>query len=255
MSSVLDRITIYPIKSLDGVDVPAARVLGSGSLENDRRFAIVDKSGKFVNGKRTAAIHAIRAEYDLAAMRVRLGGVDEFSLRDEQAEIAAWLSQALQLDCEIVENTIVGFPDDVDAPGPTLISTPTLAAVTEWFPGLTLDEARRRFRANLEITADAPFWEDQLVASAGEEPSFRIGAAQFCGVNPCQRCAVPARDALTGEVTAGFQKTFASARQQHLPPWAPRERFNHFYRLAVNTRLAPGQSPRQLRVGETVTLD
>jgi uncharacterized protein YcbX len=254
MTAALDRITIYPIKSLDGVDVESARLLPSGALEHDRQFAIVDAAGKFVNGKRTAAIHAIRAEYDLAAMTVRLGGAVEFSLREQQTEIAAWLSDALGLTCELVENTIVGFPDDVDAPGPTLISTATLAAIVEWFPALTLDEARRRFRTNLELAADAPFWEDQLVGDAGDEPEFQVGDAQFHGVNPCQRCVVPTRDTITGATTAGFQKAFATERERQLPAWAPRGRFNHFYRLAVNTRLAPGQSRRQLRLGETVTL-
>lgn len=252
MTAILDRITIYPIKSLDGVDVESARLLSSGALEHDRQFAIVDAAGKFVNGKRTAAIHAIRAEYDLAALTVRLGGAAEFSLREQQEEIAAWLSAALGLACMLVENTIVGFPDDVDAPGPTLISTSTLAAVTSWFPGFTLEETRRRFRTNLELAADAPFWEDQLVGDAGDEPAFQIGEAQFHGVNPCQRCVVPTRDTITGALTTGFQKTFAALREQHLPAWAPRGRFNHFYRLAVNTRLAPGQSRRQLRLGETV---
>jgi uncharacterized protein YcbX len=254
MTAKLDRITIYPIKSLDGVDVECARVLSSGALEHDRQFAIVDAAGKFVNGKRTAAIHSIRAEYDLAALTVRLGGAAEFSLREQQSEIAAWLSDALGPACQLVENTIVGFPDDVDAPGPTLISTSTLAAVASWFPGFTLDETRRRFRANLELSAEAPFWEDRLVGDAGDEPAFRIGEAQFHGVNPCQRCVVPTRDTITGASTTGFQKAFATERERHLPACAPRGRFNHFYRLAVNTRLAPGQSRRQLRRGETVTL-
>ena len=254
MTAVLDRITIFPIKSLDGVDVESARLLSSGALEHDRQFAIVDAAGKFVNGKRTAAIHAIRAEYNLAAMTVRLGGAAEFSLREQQTEIAAWLSDALGLACLLVENTLVGFPDDVDAPGPTLLSTPTLAAVANWFPGLTLEETRRRFRANLVLAADAPFWEDQLVGDPGDEPAFQIGDVQFHGVNPCQRCVVPTRDTITGASIAGFQKSFATERERHLPAWAPRGRFNHFYRLAVNTRLAPGQSRRQLRLGETVTL-
>ncbi|MFM7034641.1 MAG: MOSC N-terminal beta barrel domain-containing protein [Planctomycetia bacterium] len=38
----LDRITIYPVKSLDGVDVEECRVLPSGALENDRRWRLVD---------------------------------------------------------------------------------------------------------------------------------------------------------------------------------------------------------------------
>ena len=34
-SPTLDRITLYPVKSLDGVDVEEARVLPSGTLEFD----------------------------------------------------------------------------------------------------------------------------------------------------------------------------------------------------------------------------
>ena len=62
----LDRITLYPVKSLDGIEVAEARVLLSGGLENDRRWRLVDLDGRVVNAKRTAAFHPIRAEYDLA---------------------------------------------------------------------------------------------------------------------------------------------------------------------------------------------
>ena len=71
MTATLGRITIYPIKSLDGVDVESVAVLPNGALENDRRFALVDADGHYVNGKRTAAVHRIRAAYDLTQMTVR----------------------------------------------------------------------------------------------------------------------------------------------------------------------------------------
>lgn len=57
----LARITIYPVKSLDGMDVPEANVLPPGELEHDRRFAIVDEEGWAVHGKRTPLVHVIRA--------------------------------------------------------------------------------------------------------------------------------------------------------------------------------------------------
>jgi len=63
----LDRITIFPVKSLDGMDVDEARVLPSGGLEHDRRWQLVDMEGRVVNAKRTPRCHAIRAEFDLAA--------------------------------------------------------------------------------------------------------------------------------------------------------------------------------------------
>ena len=253
MPAVLGRITVYPIKSLDGLDVSEARVLENGALEHDRQFALVDADGRFVNGKRTAAVHTIRTEYDLTRMTVRFNTEVEFSLVHQQREIGQWLSSALDIACSLAENTTGGFPDDTDSPGPTLISTATLAEIAAWFPGLTLEETRRRFRANLEIDGVEAFWEDRLVGSAGSEVPYHIADVRWLGVNPCQRCVVPTRATTSGETTAGFQKAFAVERERWLPAWAPRDRFNHFYRLAVNTRLALDQSPGRIRVGDPIS--
>ena len=68
----LDRITIYPLKSLDGLDVVESRVLESGALEHDRRWRLVDMDGRVVNAKRSPLIHAIRAEFELAERLVTL---------------------------------------------------------------------------------------------------------------------------------------------------------------------------------------
>jgi len=253
MPAALARITIFPIKSLDGLGVPESQVLASGALERDRQFALIDSDGRFVNGKRTAAVHRIRAEYDLAQWSVRFNNEVEFSLHHEQHEIGQWLSHALGVACSLAENSTLGFPDDTKSPGPTLISTATLAEVASWFPGLTLEEARRRFRANLEIDGVEAFWEDRLLGAAGTDIPFQIGDVRWLGANPCQRCVVPSRAAASGEATPGFQKQFVAERERRLPVWAPRDRFNHFYRLAVNTRLAPDQSSGRIGVGDLVT--
>jgi uncharacterized protein YcbX len=187
-------------------------------------------------------------------MRVQFDGVQEFSLVTQQREIGEYLSAALGIACGFAENSATGFPDDTHAPGPTLISTATLGEVVQWFPSLTLDEARRRFRANLEFDGVKPFWEDALIGPAGSKIPFQIGAVRWLGVNPCQRCVVPTRDSATGEPMPGFQNAFARSREANLPTWAPRERFNHFYRLAVNTQLAAGQSAGRLAVGDRVML-
>ena len=52
----LDRITVYPVKSLDGVEVAAAQLLPGAGLEHDRRWQFVDLEGRVVNAKRTAAM-------------------------------------------------------------------------------------------------------------------------------------------------------------------------------------------------------
>jgi uncharacterized protein YcbX len=61
---VLRQIILYPIKSLDGVVVERARLTAGGILEHDRVYAIVDDAGAYVNGKRTARVHALRSEFD-----------------------------------------------------------------------------------------------------------------------------------------------------------------------------------------------
>jgi hypothetical protein len=259
MPAVLERITIYPIKSLDGISVDESEILPGGALANDRHFALLDADRRFVNGKRTAAVHGIRAKFDLPNMQVvlrdaRRNTSAEFSLVESNREIGNWLSSALGVPCVFAENADCGFPDDTNAPGPTLISTATLRTIANWFPGLSLDEVRRRFRANLEIDGVEPFWEDRLLGPVGSEIPFQIGPVQWRGVNPCQRCVVPSRASDSGEVTPAFQKIFAENRRAALPSWAPTGRFDHFYRLAVNTRLASARPIGKLRIGDSVML-
>jgi uncharacterized protein YcbX len=224
MTAHLHRITIYPIKSLDGVSVEEVVVLPGGALAGDRRFALVDAEGRFVNGKRTAAVHRIRAEFDLATMRVRLRAAPEargeyFSLTSDAVELGRWFSGELGVECSLIENAASGFPDDTAAPGPTVVSTATLEEVAAWF-SLTLDEVRRRFRANLEIDGVEPFWEDRMVGPPGTLVPIEIGSLGWQGVTACQRCAVPTRASDSGEPIPMFQKSFAERREASLPAWA-----------------------------------
>jgi uncharacterized protein YcbX len=249
----LARILVYPIKSLDAVEVASANVLPSGALRNDRRWALADADDRFVNGKRSPLVHRIRSRFDLEHERVDLSCGDEtgsFHLSEDREDLERWLSDRLAMAVRLVENRETGFPDDLDAPGPTIISTATLAVVSAWFPGLTVDEVRRRFRANLEIDGVELFWEDRLYGREGEPVRFRIGDVAFLGTNPCQRCVVPTRDSQTGDALPDFQKLFASQRESTLPVWAERSRFNHFYRLAVNT--SPGSRSGTVSVTDRI---
>jgi uncharacterized protein YcbX len=253
----LSRITIFPIKSLDGCALTQARVLAGGALEHDRRWAIVDAQGRVVNGKRTASVHPIRARFDEQVTEVALSGRQgpaTFRLPDEAQEIAAWLSAELGLKCRLIENPNGGFPDDGNAPGPTLISEASLAAAASWFDGLNVAEMRRRIRANLEIDAPAPFWEDRLADDGLSSPRFALGSVEYCGRTICERCVVPTRDSQTGDGCAGFQREFADRRRESLPAWSPAEQFNHYYRLAINTAPAWVPDDAILRVGDALTV-
>lgn len=253
----LSRITIYPIKSLDGYDATAAKVLPSGALENDRRWAIVDGQGRYINGKRTAAVHQIRATFAENIASVALsadGNVGHFQLPAESPALAQWLSDAFQLKCRLIENADGGFPDDGDASGPTIISTASLAAAASWFPEINVAEMRRRIRANLETDAPDPFWEDHLADDGLSPRRIAVGGVVYRGRTICQRCVVPTRDARSGETLPGFVPKFAAERKRLLPTWAPIDQFDHYYRLAINTAPDSIDDGATVRLGDQVRL-
>ncbi|NDC63863.1 MAG: hypothetical protein EBZ59_07770 [Planctomycetia bacterium] len=304
----LDRITIHPVKSLDGVEVAEARVLHSGALENDRRWRLVDMEGRVVNAKRTPVFHAIRAEFGLGPAdgsrgvapdgerlvtlwidpaAIAAGGLPEIGrlrhLRRDSFHLVpgpegpcGWLSEALGLEVLLEERIDGGFPDDRDASGPTVISTATLREVARWF-GFDLVEARRRFRANLEIDGCDAFWEDALASPARPElqPSlldlpadlaadpyadlpppepreFSIGEVRFRATNVCRRCPVPARDSRTGVVTEHFRDAFEARRRRGLRPDVDAGAWGTLYRLGVNT-VGDGHASPVVRRGDVLT--
>lgn len=243
---MLTVLQLFPIKSLQPVRVNAARVLASGALEFDRRWALVDARSRFVSGKNRPEICSIRATYNLARLEVELDG-RAFSLERDGRAIAAWFSARLGETIEWAENVEFGFPDDTEASGPTFVSAASIARVAEWFQ-LPVDDVRRRFRANVEFDGVEAFWEDRLYGSR-----FRVGDVDVDVVNPCQRCVVPSRDALTGSPDAGFQKRFAELREMQMPAFAVTGQFNHYYRFAVNTRIPRSQAGKVIRVGDPIT--
>jgi uncharacterized protein YcbX len=261
----LVNIRLHPIKSLDPVSVPEARISPSGGLALDRAWALYSVDGKWVNGKRTPAIHLIRSDYspDLREITLSVPGdrreipTRTFAFPDAHEDAAEWFSVFFDQQI-IVRYSENGFPDDSIASGPTIVSTASLESICNWFPpspkgfpGITIDEARQRFRATLEINGVPAFWEDQLFGE--DERSavrFKIGEINFEGSNPCARCPVPPRNPRTGEILDGFQKRFTQLRESTLPPWSPRTRFDHFYRLSTNTRVAPSEQNKLLRVGD-----
>lgn len=250
-------ILIYPIKSLDGVGVNRARILASGALERDREFAILDPQGRFVNGKRNAQVHLLRSFWDETANTVTLqiqGTEDKrvFDLEENRTELEAWLSDYFGFAVQLARNSLTGFPDDTIASGPTIISTATLEEVASWFPGITIPEMRQRLRANIEIGGVPAFWEDQLFADEGETVLFKIGEVLVEGINPCQRCIVPTRNSQTGESYPNFQKIFSRQREETLPSWVKLSRFNHFYRLSVNTKIPASEVGKIVQVGDEI---
>lgn len=255
----LERIRLYPLKSFDGLEVSTAEVLAQGSLEWDRRYGLFDGEGGVINGKRCPEVHAVRLHwaFDGAGLgfAARRGSeVLNGRLPEDGERLQAWFAQVLGRAVELREDAAGGYPDDIEAHGPTLVATASLERVAAWF-GEALEKTRRRFRANLEIGGVPAFWEDGLLGGAGESPGrARVGEVELLGLKPCVRCPVPTRDPDTGEADSGLPRLLSARREAELPAWAPRERFAPFYRLALNTGVAPNFEGGTLRVGDAVTV-
>lgn len=275
----LASILRYPVKSLDPEPRETATLATDGALAGDRRWAIVDRppgepfdpmtasaggSGDWVNGKKTARIHRLRSTFvpaEAGGPALRLRWEDEgrrFDLWNgvDGAQAAVheplneWLSAYFDRPVS-VRRTAAGQQDDRRRHGPTIVSTATLREVAAWFD-FDLASARRRFRANLEVGGVPPFWEDRLFADAGEVVAVRIGGATIHGVHPCARCVVPARDPDTGEATPDFQETFIRHRRETMPDWTRGARFDHDFRLMVNTRVPEAAASEPVAVGDAV---
>jgi uncharacterized protein YcbX len=254
----LARITVYPVKSLDGCARDSAVLGDHGALELDREYAMVDSNGAYVNGKATAAVHRLRSRFDPDTHELILGVCGEetervFDLEADRAALHDWLSEFFDEPVTVERDAGGGYPDDTDIHGPTVISTGTVRAVADWFD-LPPENVRRRFRANLEIDATEPFWEDRLFADHGESVAFSVGGVTLLGVNPCQRCVVPSRDPDTGEELSDFRARFVEHRETTLPPWTESDRFDHPFRLMLNTHVPEAEWGSTLSVGDSVTV-
>ena len=289
--SRIDELVAYPIKSLDGVAVDRAELGPSGALRGDRTYAFVEAGvdpheasvgggGGYVNGKSEPAIHGLRASYELAGAAdatptavtlsrpERAGDVAvdaaerTFALPDDREAIETWVGEYLGYDVDLVREPDGGFPDDREAPGPTVVSQATLETFASWFDGVAdATEARRRLRPNVVFGDSPAFWEDHLVADRDSRVRFSVGGTTVLGVNPCQRCVVPSRDPETGAELSGFRETFIEKRQETMPAWSGGDRFDHAFRVMVNT-VVPKPSwgnvvsvDDPVRIEETVAVD
>ncbi|MFC6757305.1 MULTISPECIES: MOSC domain-containing protein [Haloarcula] len=253
----IDRLTVYPVKGLDALDVDHARVRPGGTLEHDREFALLDADGERVNAKQSDRFHTLQTSYDPETTTLRVTSPErrEFTLDTEagRAEAATWLTDALGLDGDMTLDRSTGLGHvDRQSMGPSVISTATLSTVADWFDELTVDSVRRRMRANIEVGGVPAFWEDRFVGA--DAPAFRAGDVRIEGVTPCARCVVPERDPDTGEPTPEFREQFLRNRRETFPEWADRDAFDHLYSLMVIARVPEADREERITVGDDVVV-
>lgn len=252
----LSKIFVYPIKALPGVELKAASITEGGALYNDRRWGLVDRKGRMINGKNSKQVFLLQPSFDLQLETVHFVDSKNVQKSFELADLkglSGYFSEALGKPVFLKEDKKQGFPDDLNASGPTVVSEASLEAVASWYPSLSLDDVRARFRVNLELSSAPAFWEDGLFRHNLEPKSLQIGDVAIKASNPCARCAVPIKHPRTGEPHDKFYETFIDKREQTKPNWLDPACFDHWYRLCVNTNIGPEQSAKVLRLGDPVS--
>lgn len=259
MKPIVSRITIYPIKSLDGIDLQKALIAEGGCLLHDREYAITDQHGKFINGKSNPLVHTLRTTFDLEQETVGFKLQEEtiwttFHLQKEKTAIVNFLSHYFRQPIQFLQNSTGRFLDIPDVSGATILSTASLESVAQWYEGIDIAETRSRFRATIEITDVPAFWEDQLCSSPGKKIEFKIGDVTLFGMAPRERCIVPTRNPETAASTFAFAKTFARQRAATLPSWSSLKEYDHYYYLSVDCHLPNSEIGKYLEVGSEVVV-
>lgn len=248
----LARLTVYPVKSLDGVDLETVSVTDGGALSGDREYVLVDHDGDPITAKRTARIHDLTTDFDPETHELTVstdGTTRQFDLATDRTAAETWFSDFFDRDVTVKRDPSVGFPDLPDA-GPSVISTATLQTVSDWFDGLSVEELRRRMRANVEVDGVPPFWEDRF----SDGRAFEVGGVRFDGVKSCERCVVPVRNPETGEPTPDFRERFVERRAATYPEWVDPESVPHDYTLMLIANVPPDDRGKQLTVGDDISV-
>jgi uncharacterized protein YcbX len=209
MTPTLASIHVYPLKSCAPLPLDSARVEARG-LEHDRRWMVVDASGKCLTGRQHPRLTLIRADPAGEALRLRAPGMPDLRLlpapgprhgvevwdshveaRFADAAADAWISAFLGAparfaymddDCLRRVDPDYARPDDIvsfaDGYPLLLISQAALdllnAKLAQPMPML-------RFRPSLVIAGTAPHAEDGW-------KRVRIGGVEFDVAKPCIRC-------------------------------------------------------------------
>ncbi len=269
----LTGLFLYPVKGLRGCAVDAAEIDALG-LFGDRRFLVVDDTGKFLTQRTlprmalietalddsmlelrapgTGAIRVPRASDPRALLRTVSVWKSEGLLAEDCGDAAAeFLSAFLATRCRLVRagesfvrpclkpaarpGDVVTFADSVPF---LVISEASLADLNDRLVAQGEEAVpMNRFRPNFVVNGCAAFAEDTW-------PGFRIGGVSFRAAGQCARCPVPTIDQFTAERGKEPLRTLATYRR------APNDATNVVFGQNVIHETKSGT----VRVGDAVVL-
>ena len=259
----IEKITVYPIKSFDGVDVQRAELRANGSLKGDREFAFFTNEGERVTAKKAVQwredhLFKIRITYDdegkMATFNAPNMESETLNLYADADKISAWMSKALGREVTLRQNSECGFPDEETHGGPTIIGSETLKSLGEELGHS--DSIGPRLRANIVIGGLQAFGDDQLYSKKGMAVPLKMGNLEILGVRPTGRCVVPSIGPDTGIKDDDFIKKLMTTRKQSVignDIAFDRIKPKNFFCAAVNTEAA-SQQAGCIKVGDSVTM-
>ena len=216
----LSALYIYPIKSAGGISLDACGVDERG-LHYDRRWMLVDASGRFMSQRQFArmALIGVHIEQDHLLVNApqmpplevplqpppatrRLAQIwsDLVEVSTVGGDVDRWFGEFLGVRCSLVH-----LPDESIRPvDPAYGGAEDRVGLADSFPFLLLSEASladlnarlerpvpmNRFRPNLVVRGCEPFAEDGWGL-------VRIGSITLRVVKPCARCAITTVDQQT----------------------------------------------------------
>ena len=238
VSGVLMKVTalaIYPIKGCQGSSLISSGVELRG-LEDDRRWMIVDASGRFITQREVPRLAQIKAETTGDGLVINLPGGAPAKITQpdgsKRATVRVWrsivdavvadmtvnesLSNFLERSVKLVfmdrqarrfsnpdwagQDAPVSFADGYPI---LLTSTASLAALNSKIIDQDGDPVSMdRFRPNIVVEGSMDWEEDRWKV-------IKIGDLVFDAVKPCTRCNVPELDQRTGEARSDNQPTRA----------------------------------------------
>lgn len=270
----LTGIFLYPVKSLAGISVLSAELDALG-LVGDRRFLVIDESGRFLTQRTlprmalittaldathltlsvspTASVRIARASDPAAPLRtVSVWKSENLLAEDCGDEAATFLSDFLSIRCRLVRigaafhrpvlksagrrGDTVSFADAYPL---LVVSESTLADLNDRLIESGSEALpMNRFRPNFVISGAPTLAEDTW-------PHFRIGQISFRAGGPCARCIMTTNDQATGQRDGPEPlRTLATYRRDATDP----TKINFGQNLIHETKSGP------LHVGDPVSV-
>jgi hypothetical protein len=262
------------VKSLRGYVVPAAEIDALGFV-GDRRFLVVDETGKFLTQRVLPRMACIATQLTATTLTLSADGAGSISVpaapdpsaplrsvsvwksegllaEDCGDAVAAWLSAFLATPVRLVRagarftrpvTKSAAQPGDLvhfgDAEPLLIISQASLDDLNDRIQaGQGEPVPMNRFRPNIVVDGCEPFAEDAW-------PRFRVGNAVLRNGGLCARCIVTTTDQFTGERLGKEPlKTLASFRRDAKDPTD----------VNFGTNLINETKQGLIRIGDEVTL-